>query len=60
VAALERISGLAVAAALAAAAGLCAFAGLRAGAIPHAGDWDQYVSFFEMQRRALLVHGDLP
>ncbi len=59
-AALERISGLAVAAALAAAAGLCAFAGLRAGAIPHAGDWDQYVSFFEMQRRALLVHGDLP
>jgi hypothetical protein len=56
----ERLGGVGVAAALAAAAGLCAFVGLRSGAIPHSGDWDQYVAFFEIQRRALLVHGELP
>jgi hypothetical protein len=57
---LDRTIGLGVAATVAAAVGLGAFLGFRPAAIPHAGDWDQYVSFFEMQRRALVVHGELP
>lgn len=57
---LDRTIGVGVAAALAAAVGLAAFLGFRPDAIPTAGDWDQYVSFFEMQRRALVVHGELP
>jgi hypothetical protein len=56
----DRTIGVGVAAALAAAVGLAAFLGFRPNAIPAAGDWDQYVSFFEMQRRALVVHGELP
>ena len=45
---------------LAAAVTIAAFVGLGPGRIPHVGDWDQYVTFFEIQRRALLDYGQLP
>lgn len=47
---------------LAAALGAIAFHGLAPGRIPRLADadWDQYATFFEIQRRSLQDYGELP